>query len=247
MNSPIPENSKKTALILCAGSARRFYADGESRPKCLLPISENTTILDGLILPLLARHYKIVLGTGCGAAEVASHAAEYPGVECVFNPDYATTNSIVTLWQLREYVGDETLLINGDLAVGENAFDLFSVESSPQILVKRFSSFDADSYRVVFDTEYSVQRMGKELSDEPSENCAAFTGISRVGDSEKFLREIEKLLNSGTRDTWPTTAYKNLIGEVPVRARDIGGIPFFDVDTPEEFEMAKRAFQDHKL
>lgn len=235
--------SPKTALILCAGSARRFYADGASRAKCLLPISENATILDGLIRPLLARDYHIVLGTGCSHEEVAAHASEYSGVRCVFNPEYATTNSIVTLWQLRDFVGDESLLINGDLVVGDNAFDLFSDEATPQILVKRISSFDADTYRVVFDAEYSVARMGKDIFDEPSENCAAFTGISRVGNSQKFLREIEKLLNSGTRDTWPTTAYKNLIGEIPVRARDIGSTPFFDVDTPEEFAEAKRAFQ----
>lgn len=240
----------KTALILCAGSARRFFtsgenglaADGESRPKCLLPIGENVTILDGLIRPLLARDFRIVLGTGCGASDVQQHAAEYSGVKCVFNPDFASTNSIVTLWQLREFVHDETLLINGDLVVDENAFDLFADENAPQILVKKFPTFDADSYRVVFDGEYSVQRMGKDLTDLPSENCAAFTGISRVGDAEKFLREIEFLLNSGTRDTWPTTAYKNLIGEIPVRARDIGSTPFFDVDTPEEFEAAKIAF-----
>ena len=240
----------KNALILCAGSARRFFtsggnglaADGESRPKCLLPISENSTILDGLILPLLARDFQIILGTGCGAEGVQQHASEYSGVQCVFNPDFATTNSIVTLWQLRQFVNDETLLINGDLVVGENVFDLFAPENSPQVLVKRFPTFDADSYRVVFDAEYSVQRMGKELNDLPSENCAAFTGISRVGNAEKFLREIEILLNSGTRDTWPTTAYKNLLGEIPVRARDIGSTPFFDVDTPEEFEAAKIAF-----
>ncbi len=237
----------KTALILCAGSARRFYADGESRPKCLLPISEKATILDGLILPLLARDYQVVLGTGCGASDVENHAAEYSGVQCVFNPDFAMTNSIVTLWQLREFVSDETLLINGDLVIGKNAFELFSTENTPQILVKKVPAFDADSYRVVFDSEYSVARMGKELTDLPSENCAAFTGISRVGNAQKFLLEIEILLNSGTRDTWPTTAYKNLIGEIPVRARDIGSTPFFDVDTPEEFEAAKIAVQNHAL
>lgn len=237
------ENSSKTALILCAGSARRFYADGASRPKCLLALDQNTTILDRLIRPLLARDYNIVLGTGCGHEEVVMCASEYSGVQCVFSPQYATTNSIVTLWQLREFVGNDTLLINGDLVVGETAFDLFLDENSPQILVKRFSSFDADTYRVVFDAEYSVVRMGKEIDDAPTENCAAFTGISRVGDAAKFLREIEILLKSGTRDTWPTTAYKNLIGEIPVRARDIGSTPFFDVDTPEEFEAAKRTFQ----
>jgi choline kinase len=230
----------KNALILCAGSARRFYPDGNQHPKCLLPLDENFTILDGLIRPLLKRDYTIVLGTGCGHQEVATHAQEYSGVRCIFNPDYATTNSIVTLWQLRDFVGDQTLIVNGDTIIGESAFDLFTDESAPQLLVKNFPTFDDDTYRVVYDAEYSVQRMGKELRDEPAENVAAFAGISRVGQGELFLSEIEKLLNGGTRDTWPTTAYKNLLGRIPVRARNIGSTPFFDVDTPEEFEAAKQ-------
>jgi len=231
----------KTALILCAGSARRFYTDGASRPKCLLPIAENITILDGLMRPLLARDYRIVLGTGCGHEDVAARAREYSDINCVFNPEFATTNSIVTLWQLREFVRDETLLVNGDLVVGEMAFDCFDGEDTPQILVKKMARFDDDSYRVVFGREDSVVRMGKDIDDAPGENCAAFTGISRVGNAAKFLREIEILLNSGTRDTWPTTAYKNLIEEIPIRALDIGSIPFFDIDTPEEYEATRLA------
>jgi choline kinase len=230
----------KNALILCAGSARRFYAEGENKPKCLLPLAQNTTILDALIRALQARDYNIVLGTGCGHEAVATRVQqEYSGVRCVFNPDYATTNSIVTLWQLRDFVGDETLIVNGDSVIGAEAFDCFDQESTPQMLVRHFSNFDADTYRVVYDDEFSVQRMGKEISDAPSENCAAFVGISRVGNAELFLREIENLISSGTRDTWPTTAYKNLLGTVPVRARDIGSTPSYDVDTPEEFEIAR--------
>lgn len=236
----------KTALILCAGSARRFSAvDGASladRPKCLLPLTPETTILDGLIRPLLARNYRIVLGTGSGAEAVENHVQKYSDVECVFNPEYATTNSIVTLWQLRDFVGEQTLLINGDTVVDEAVFDLFTPEATPQVLVRHFPTFDDDTYRVAFDENRSVLRMGKEIADEPSPHCAAFVGISRIGNNTLFLREIEKLLNSGVRDTWPTTAYKNLIGEVVVRAHDIGNIPCFDVDTPEEFEAARHEY-----
>jgi choline kinase len=240
----------KNALILCAGSARRFFAagetknipEGENKPKCLLPLSENTTILDALIRALQARDYNIVLGTGCGHEAVAARAQrEYSGVRCIFNPDYATTNSIVTLWQLRDFVGDKTLIVNGDSVIGEEAFDCFDEEATPQMLVKHFSDFDDDTYRVVYDENFSIQRMGKEISDAPSQNSAAFVGISRIGNSELFLREIEKLISGGTRDTWPTTAYKNLLGEIVVRARDIGSTPSFDVDTPEEFEAARNS------
>jgi choline kinase len=255
----------KNALILCAGSARRFFAASEitnsaaseitnsaasettnsaaseNQPKCLLPLGENVTILDALIRALQARNYNIILGTGCGHEAVATHAREYSGVRCIFNPEYATTNSIVTLWQLRDFVGDETLIVNGDSVIGEEAFDCFTDETTPQMLVKHFSDFDDDTYRVVYDENFSVVRMGKEIADAPSQNCAAFVGISRVGNGEFFLREIEKLISGGTRDTWPTTAYKNLLGTIPVRARDIGSTPSFDVDTPEEYELAKKS------
>ncbi len=234
----------KNALILCAGSARRFYTDGESRPKCLLQIKPEATILDGLIRPLLVRGYAVVLGTGCGHQLVAAHVqqhADYAAVRCVYNADYATTNSIVTLWKLRDFVGDNTLVVNGDSVIDEAAFDLFTEEATPQVLVKPFPVFDDDTYRVVFDEQGSVARMGKDISDEPAPGCQAFVGISRVGNSELFLREIENLLQGGTRDTWPTTAYRNSIGQVTVRAHSIGDIRYFDVDTPEEFEAARHS------
>lgn len=251
---PSAENSSvsimKTALILCAGNARRFSAAGGAsladRPKCLLPLSEETTILDGLIRPLQKRGYRIILGTGSGAESVEEHVQKYSDVQCVFNPEYATTNSIVTLWQLREFVDDETLLINGDTVIDETVFDLFTSEETPQLLVKRLPVFDSDTYRVVFDEERSVLRMGKEIEDGPSSRCAAFVGISRIGRSTLFLREIENLLDSGVRDTWPTTAYKNLIGEVVVRAHDIGSTFCFDVDTPEEFAAACAELKTHR-
>lgn len=231
----------KNALILCAGSARRLFGDGENSPKCLLPIIGNSVILDQLIQPLQARGYNIILGTGCRHDLVEAHVDRYSGVRCVYNPDYQSTNSIVTLWQLRDFVTDSTLLINGDLVVDESTFDTFTEEATPQILTLPATTFDADSYRVLFDEHHAAVRMGKDIDDAPAANCTAFTGISRVGNARRFLDEIEKLLQNGTMDTWPTTAYRNLIGEMSVRVHVLQDTLFFDVDTPEEFEAAKQA------
>lgn len=236
------------ALILCAGSARRFFADdaeGTRHPKCLLSLVDgdgSETILDRLLRQVFARGYYAVLGTGCGHDLVASHVAargDGEKIHCIFNRDYATTNSIVTLWQLRDFVEDGTLLINGDVVVEDAAFDALDLCANvPQLLVKNLSEFDDDTYRVVFDDALRVLAMGKDLKELPSRNCAAFTGISRVGCAQEFLREIEKLLGDGTNQTWPTTAYKNLLQEKPARAVPISGF-FFDIDTPEEYAAAR--------
>lgn len=233
-----------TVIILCAGSARRFFPEGMEgarHAKCLLPLTEDETILDRLLRQVRARGYQVVLGTGCGHAEVAAHAARYADVQCIYNPDYETTNSIVTLWQARQYVNDATLIVNGDLVVDESIFDLFDEQPSPQLLVKHLPVFDDDTYRVVFDGSRQVVEMGKDIAAEPSPNCAAFVGISRVGCAELFLREIHSLLHSGDNQTWPTTAYRRLLSDLPVRAVDIGSTLFFDVDTPAEHEAAREA------
>lgn len=230
------------ALILCAGSARRFFPEGATHPKCLLPLNNDETLLDRLLRQAQALKYQVVLGTGCGHELVASHLQQRKrtDVRCVFNPDYASTNSIVTLWQARDWIRDDTLVINGDVVLPDDALGLFAGTSSPQLLTKH-QPFDDDSYRVLFDEQMQIVRMGKELDDEASARCAAFTGVSRVGDARRFLREIEKLLHRDIRQTWPTTAYRNLIGEVPVCAVDIGERLFFDIDTPIEYSMAREA------
>jgi choline kinase len=230
-------------IILCAGSARRFFPEGARHAKCLLPLTEDETILDRLLRQVHVRGYDVVLGTGCGHEHVAAHAAQYDNVRCVYNPDYETTNSIVTLWQTREFVKDSTLIVNGDLVVGDGVFDLFDEQPSPQLLVKRLPVFDDDTYRVVFDQQRHVERMGKDIDAEPSPNCAAFIGISRVGCAEMFLREIYNLLHAGGDQTWPTTAYRQLLPTLPVRAVDIGDTLFFDVDTPQEHEAAQESLK----
>ncbi|HVF85120.1 MAG TPA: NTP transferase domain-containing protein [Abditibacteriaceae bacterium] len=233
------------ALILCAGSARRFFPEGATHPKCLLSLSDDETLLDRLLRQTRALEYDAVLGTGCGHELVVSHLQQrnFHGVHCVFNPDYATTNSIVTLWQARDWIRDDTLVINGDVVLPDDALKLFDDVPSPQLLTKH-QPFDDDSYRVLFDEQMKIVRMGKDLEDEASPFCAAFTGVSRVGDARRFLREIEKLLHLEVRQTWPTTAYRNLIGEVPVRAVDIGQRLFFDIDTPNEYSMARQALRE---
>lgn len=242
------------ALILCAGSARRFFAEsteGARQPKCLLRLGQQETILSRLLRQVGARGYSIVLGTGCGHEQVTAHAQENAAnfaVQCVFNPEYATTNSIVTLWQLRDWVRDDTLLINGDLVLDDHVLGEFDTATNrPQLLVKHLPKFDDDTYRVVFDATHRVLDMGKDIAAEPSPQCAAFLGVSRVGDAKAFLREIEALLSDGTRQTWPTTAYRRMLSAVPVRAVPIGDALFFDIDTPEEFEAARAALAPASL
>ena len=239
-SQPAPGSRRPVAIILCAGSGRRFFADGESRPKTLLAIDGNDTLLDRLLRQVRGLGYDVVLGTGCGHDAVAAKVAGMAGVTCAYNPEYATTNSITTLWRLRDWVADDTLVINGDLLVEDGVLGRFTDAPEPQVLVKHLPVFDADTYRVTFDGEHRVTAMGKDIDDPPGPRTAAFLGASRVGRAERYLAEIEGLLEGGDTQTWPTTAYKNMVPDVPVRAVDIGDALFCDVDTPEEAEAARK-------
>ena len=231
------------ALLLCAGSARRFYPDGATRPKCLLRLSPAETILDRMLRQTQKIGYSAVIGTGCGNEEVFAHLdTQKHTAHTVYNEEYATTNSIVTLWRMREFIADDTLIVNGDVVIEDGTLELFQTLSQPQLLVKKLAQFDDDTYRVRFDAQHRVLDMGKELRDEPSHGCAAFLGVSRIGNAARFLAEIEKLLHGGSNQTWPTTAYRAMINGIGVSAVDIGTRQFFDIDTPDEYSQAQQVF-----
>jgi len=234
-----------TAIILCAGSSRRFYPDGgATRPKCLLPVAHGETLLTRLLRQTAALGHDAVLGTGLGREQVEAAVAGRPRVRTLFNPEFATTNSIVTLWCAREHVRDDTLIVNGDLLVDDPVLGRFGADAVPQVLVKHLPAFDDDTYRVAFGPGRRVQRMGKDLRDPPSAQCAAFLGASRVGNARLFLAAIEALLAEGENQTWPTTGYRRLAGAgAEVRAVDIGDAMFFDIDTLPEYEEARRTLE----
>jgi len=86
-----PEKYKVGAIILAAGQSTRM-----GRNKMLLPIAE-TTIIQTIVSEVAATSARdIVVVTGHEAAQLTDRLQSY-STRCVFNPDYADSEMIVSI------------------------------------------------------------------------------------------------------------------------------------------------------
>ena len=74
---------------------------------------------------------RIIIGTGYKKDAYEALKEKYPQIECVFSPRYAETNSMYTLWNCREAIGDDDfILLESDIIYSTQKSESISIESA---------------------------------------------------------------------------------------------------------------------
>ncbi len=233
--TPIPLN----ALILAAGRGRRLLPYTSERPKCLLPVGPRT-ILEHQLERLAAAGVEgvtIVAGFGAEAVRRQVEASAPVAVRVVYNPFFAISDNLISLWSARSEIGDDLLVLNGDNVFHPQVLrPLLDGEPGPcTLLVHRKAAYDEDDMKVEIQGG-RLARIGKGL--HPARAQAESVGIMRVtGDGSRLLRRVleeaveeEEALHGFYLDGVRRMAEAGC----PVRCLDIGDLPCSDIDTAED-------------
>ena len=102
---------------------------------------------------------RIIIGTGYKKEAFEALKAKYPQIECVFSPRYAETNSMYTLWNCREAIGDDDfILLESDIIYSKNAITELQENEYPDImLITPVTKFE-DQYYVEYDEHGTLTR-----------------------------------------------------------------------------------------
>jgi|GEM_PF-1091352 len=198
------------AVILAAGMGRRLTPMQWDKPKTLLAIG-GTTLLGNILDSLINRGVKeavIVVGY---QGELVAQEAKRHDIECAFveNVDFASTNTIYSLFLAREHLSNGFLYFNADvwfdprvldLLMGGSADRLAVVGCSPDVkdrkgtIARLDGEIAADSVlvvderrcgneevKVIVDGASLVTRIGKDLN--PQDCAGEFIGIARFNPS----------------------------------------------------------------
>ena len=227
------------ALILAAGRGRRLLPYTSERPKCLLPVGRRTILQHQLrrLADAGVEEAVIVAGFGAGAVRRQARASSPVAVRVVYNPFFAISDNLVSLWSARSEIGGDTLLLNGDNVFHPRVLQaLLAGDPGPcALLVHRKAVHDDDDMKVEI-REGRLAGIGKDL--HPSRARAESIGIVRVtGEGSRLLRRVleEAVEEEGALRRF----YLDALGRMaeagcPVRCVDIGGLPWSDVDTAED-------------
>lgn len=228
------------AVILAAGKGVRLNGTAGNLPKCLLKVGGLTLIEHQIQALRSAGIDQIVIVIGHGADLVRRTC----GPDCIYieNTEYASTNSLFSLWRARDFLPDGFVVLNADV--------LFH----PQLLTDLLLSNCEDALLVAYCDEQAAPLGEEEMkvcvregrvadiskTIDPGKADGENVGIVKFGPSgaSALVKHLDLLITNGARRDWAPRAFREFAQARALHAISTGGRPWIEIDFPEDYLRA---------
>lgn len=148
-----------TAVIMAAGLGSRFGKMTETMPKGFIEVGGKSMVIRSIETLIACGIQRIIIGTGYKKEAYEALQSQYPQITCVFSSRYAETNSMYTLWNCREVIGDEDfILLESDIIYSQNAITELQGNEHPDIMLITPVTKFQDQYYVEYDEQGTLTR-----------------------------------------------------------------------------------------
>ncbi len=226
-------------ILLVAGKGSRLQPLTLSHPKSMFKLGENTTLIQRMV-NLINKYDSepdIVLVTGHMHKSIEEAVNN---VTVVYNPFYAVTNSIASLWFAKEHLdADNVVLIDGDIVMSEELMEQIVCKpvEKPTVLVDSSIKTEGD---------YNVQVSGNKvlvMSKDLDSYFGEYAGLTKLDRVSAGLMkiEMESMVEEGYYDQWYENALVQMIfkDDFQLYYKDICEYEWTEVDCVSDLIHAK--------
>jgi 2-aminoethylphosphonate-pyruvate transaminase len=170
----------KTSVIMAAGVGSRFGAYTETMPKGFVHVGGTPMVVKSIERLINAGIEKIIIGTGYKSYFYEELVKTFPQIVCCKSEVYAETNSMYTLYNCSDLIGDDDfLLLESDLIYGSRALSaLINSEHSNVMLATPFTK-QQDGYYLGADSENFLTHCTTDIAER--EKCRGeLVGIHKL-------------------------------------------------------------------
>lgn len=233
------DRSNVEAVILAAGRGSRLGGAIDNVPKCLAEVAGTSLVEHQLSILRSAGIHRICVVTGYKAAAVREAVGDR--AEFVHNERWAKTNSLYSLSLCRDKLRGPVVVMNCDVLLNaavlerllECSYSAFAYDSS--------SGSDAEHMKVELADDY-LTAMNKQLPGHRIQGENVGILYFRKWALRLLFREAEALLQEGGRTMWLAAAVERLVRWIPLRGVNIAGLPWIEIDFPEDLAAARQKF-----
>jgi L-glutamine-phosphate cytidylyltransferase len=235
--APARKAAAPQAVILAAGKGSRLGKVADGLPKCLIQVGGRTLIrhqLDALadagVGPVL-----VMIGYAADLVrETVGNAADF-----ILNPRYAATNSLHTFFLAREWIKGPVVILNSDVLADPRLLDALLQSGEDSLAYDSLSGYAREHMKVAV-KDGRVANLSKELPQEgTSGENVGMIYLSRRS-LDVVFHEAEKLVNADRTDAFLAEAIRASLGLIELKAVDVAGIPWTEIDSPHDLERARR-------
>ena len=230
----------KTAVIMAAGMGTRFGKYTETIPKGFIPFNGKAMVLRSIETLIDCGIEKIIIGTGYKKEAYEAICKDYPQVVCCHSPRYAETNCLYTLWNCRDLVGDDDILmLDSDLVFERRAIsELLACPHDSAILTAPLTKFQ-DAYYVEQNTEGQFIAWSKDRN--AINPCGELVGIHKL--SSAFFKAVCDYYTEIV-DQQPKLSYEPVFTEVslhtlPIYICKVDPLVWYEIDDEADLKFAE--------
>ena len=232
-----------TAILLAAGVGKRLLGLTRGRPKCLLEIGGRSLIVRLLEQLAATGVDEAIVVAGFGAAALRDAVGDGPGgirVRWLHNERYEE-GAILSLWTAREALDRPVLVMDADVLCGDAMIarlvrsphrNCFLLDASVE------PTGEEQMLLVRGERVWNIVRGGApgwELAGESVGFLKLGTGAARV------LRELLEIrVAAGQTNIEHEEVYPELLERVEVGFERVDGMPWTEIDFPDDVTRAER-------
>ena len=219
----------------------RFGQMTEKIPKGFIPYNGIPMVVRSIRTLIDCGIDRIIIGTGYKKEEYESLAKDYHQIECVFSPRYAETNSMYTLYNCRDAIGNnDFILLESDLVFEKKAItSLMECPYESAMLITPVTKFQDQYYVEMNDKCQLVNCSTDKTKINPS---GELVGIHKIG-SEFFrilVDEYDKIVLEK-----PKLGYEFQLLDVSKRIRPmnvlkVDGLQWYEIDDINDLDFAQK-------
>jgi len=228
-------------VIMAAGLGVRFGKYTESIPKGFVEFKGKAMVIRSIETLIDCGIERIIIGTGWKREAYEELQKTYPQIECIYSPRYAETNSMYTLWNCREAVGNEDfLLLESDLVFEKKAITSLMESQFPSaMLITPVTKFQDQYYVQMNDvcelTDCSTDETALDYSGE-------LVGIHKL--SGDFFAKVIKDYESVIEEK-PKLGYEYELLNVsrtisPMNVLKLDKLQWYEIDDEQDLKFAEQ-------
>ncbi|MGD9850077.1 MAG: NTP transferase domain-containing protein [Nitrospirales bacterium] len=229
------------AIIFAAGVGRRLQAVTQGRPKCLVEIGGRSLL--SLHLEYLTQMGvgPVVLVVGFAQEAIREAVAQDPHgsvVQFVVNEQF-TRGSITSLWAARDHMTEDAVLMDADVFYDPRILMRLVRSSFSTALLMDETVQQHTEECMVAAWDGRVVRLSKTLPERFDE-AGEGIGFFKIQKSHipTLLHSVQSCIEAGRLDMEYEDAMQEFFGQVAVGYEKVGGIPWVEIDFPEDIQRA---------
>lgn len=168
-----------TAVILAAGLGSRLKDRTNSKPKGFLVLDKEPIIEESVSKLRACGIKRILIGTGYLSEVYEEFAGRCHGITCIKNPDFASTGSMYTLYNMKDSINNDFLLLESDLIYDKSGIDILMSNTRKDVILGSGQTNSGDEVYIEVNEKFNLVNMSKKHGDLKSV-YAELVGISKI-------------------------------------------------------------------